>query len=157
MRQHLDEGYTSLPLILNICLYNGPTPYQGPITLLELFEHPELAKNYLLTGYHLVDLRRDTVERIRKDKKAALAELLLKQGGVSHNFHEWLDAYESLLSDLASVYNEEVYLYIFTIDSRRSTLERIDQIKDPTQRRVAMTIAQQCKTRRYACQGVGYS
>jgi len=28
----------SLPLIVDICLYNGPQPYQGSVTLLELYE-----------------------------------------------------------------------------------------------------------------------
>ena len=80
MRQHLEEGHTSLPLILNICLYNGDQPYQGAVTLLELFAHPEIAKKYLLEGYHLVDLRSDSMEKIQQDKQAALAELILKQG-----------------------------------------------------------------------------
>ena len=53
MQQHLQEGHKKLPLILNICVYNGTNPYQGPITLLELFEHPELAKQFFLAGYHL--------------------------------------------------------------------------------------------------------
>ena len=43
MRQHLDAGHPSLPLIVNICLYNGIHPYKGPITLLELFAHPKIA------------------------------------------------------------------------------------------------------------------
>ena len=60
MRQHLNEGHEKLPIILNLCVYNGHKPYKGPITLLEMFEYPELAKNYLLEAYHLVDLRADT-------------------------------------------------------------------------------------------------
>ena len=80
MRQHLEEGHNTLPLIVNICLYNGSQPYQGPITLLELFEHPEMAKQYLVEAYHLVDLRSDSQAKIQQDKKAALAGLVLKQG-----------------------------------------------------------------------------
>ena len=59
MRQHLNEGHKKLPLILNVCVYNGTNPYKGPITFLEMFEYPELAKKFLLEDYHLVDLRAD--------------------------------------------------------------------------------------------------
>ena len=76
MRQHLSEGHKKLPLILNVCVYNGIKNYKGPVTFLEMFEYPELAKKCLLEEYHLVDLRSDTEARILEDKKAALAELL---------------------------------------------------------------------------------
>ena len=142
MRQHLEEGHTSLPLILNICLYNGDQPYQGAVTLLELFAHPEIAKKYLLEGYHLVDLRSDSMEKIQQDKQAALAELILKQGKYT-DFCDWLDQYEALLSLLAGPYNEEVYWYIYTLDPhKKNILERIERLKDPTQRQLAMTAAQ---------------
>jgi len=145
MRQHLDEGHSTLPLILNICLYNGKQPYQGPVTLLELFVHPELAKKYIMEGYHLVDLRRDSMESIQKDKKAALAELILKQG-ISGDFCPWLDRFESLLSLLEGPYNEAVYMYMYTLDPhKKAILERIEKLKDPTQRQVAMTAAQYLK------------
>ena len=142
MRQHLKEGHKTLPLIVNICLYNGLAPYQGPVTLLELFEDPELAKQYLLEAYHLVDLNSDSVEQIKKDKKAALVELVLKQG-IYRDFCRWLDAYESLLSAYQVPYHEVVYQYMYTLDpDKDAILERIGRIKDPTQRRIAMTAAQ---------------
>lgn len=64
---------------MNICLYNGPQPYQGPIKLLEPYEHPELAKQYFLKGYYLVDLRNDNVAKINQEKQTTLAELALRQ------------------------------------------------------------------------------
>ena len=84
------KGIIKLPLILNISVYNGTNPYKGPITFLEMFEYPELAKQYLLEEYHLVDLRADTEGRIQQDKQATLAELLLKQGKL-RDFHNWID------------------------------------------------------------------
>ena len=142
MRQHLEEGHKTLPLIVNICLYNGPKPYQGPITLLELFEHPDIAKKYLVEAYHLVDLRSDSIENIEQDKKAALAGLVLKQACM-RDFCAWIDAYEDKLSQLAGPYNDRIYQYMFTLDpNKKGILERIARLKDPTQKQIAMTAAQ---------------
>jgi predicted transposase/invertase (TIGR01784 family) len=113
--------------------------------LVELYEHPELAKQYLLEAYYLVDLRSDNVAKIKKDKKATLAELALHQGGISKDFCDWLDMHEALLSEPYCIYSEEVYLYIFTMDARKAILDRIDKIKDPTQRQLAMSVAQQLR------------
>jgi len=142
MRQHLEEGHKTLPLIVNICLYNGLQPYQGPVTLLELFAHPDIAKQYLVEGYHLVDLRSDSIEKIEQDKKAALAGLVLKQGKF-RDFCQWIDRYEALLSLLAGPYNDRIYQYMLTLDpNKKGILERIERLEDPTQKQIAMTAAQ---------------
>ena len=120
MRQHLNEGHKKLPLILNVCVYNGTNPYKGPITLLEMFEYPKLAKKYLLEEYHLVDLRADTEARIQQDKQATLAELLLKQGKL-RDFYKWIDEHQAILNDSTIPYAEEGFHYIFDC----MTLERI--------------------------------
>lgn len=86
MRQHLNEGHTSLPFIANICLYHGPQSYQGPVKLVELYEHPELAKQYLLEAHYLIDLRNDSVTKVKEDKNAILSELALQQRGISKDF-----------------------------------------------------------------------
>ena len=142
MRQHLNQGHKTLPLIVNICLYNGPRPYQGPTRLLELFEHPEIVMEYFDEAYQLVDLRAESIEKIQQDKKAALAELVLKQGKW-RNFCEWIDKHERLLSLLAGPYNKEVYDYMYFLDpDKEAILGRIVRLKDPIQRRIAMTAAQ---------------
>ena len=142
MRQHLKEGHKTLPLIVNICIYNGPKPYQGPATLLELFEHPDLAKEYLVSAYHLIDLRSDSIQKIERDNSAALAELMLKEA-IRRNFCAWLDANEDKLTELAGPYNEMIFLYMLTLDpDKKGILERIEEIKDPTQKQIAMTAAQ---------------
>ena len=146
MRQHLDEGHSTVPLIINICLYNGKTPYKGPVTLAALFEDPEMGKKYLLEGNLLVDLRTDSEEKIKADNSAALAELALKQAA-RQGFSKWLDKYEQLFSELATPYNEVVYLYILSMDSDANLIQRIEKIKDPIQKELAMTAAQHLERR----------
>ena len=140
-RQHLQEGHKKLPIILNICVYSGAAPYKGPITPLEMFEHPELAKQYLLEEYYLVDLRTDSVEQIAQDKKAALAELLLKQGKL-RDFYNWLEEHAVLLQKLEAPYAEEAFLYILSLDNRDETFERLKKNTNPKQREVVMSVAE---------------
>ena len=126
MRQHLNEGHKKLPLILNICVHNCTNPYQGPVTLLEMFEYPALAKKFFLEEYHMVDLRVDTEAHIHKDKQAAFAELLLKQGKL-RDFHRWIDEHQDLLNDNSIPYAEEGFHYILTVDPRDDTLEKLQK------------------------------
>ena len=141
MRQHLNEGHKKLPAILNICVYNGHEPYKGPITLLEMFEYPDLAKKYLLEEYHLVDLRADTESRIQQDKQATLAELLLKQGKL-RDFSEWIEKYQSLLNDRSIPYSEEGFYYILTVDPSADTLEKLQSNAEPKTKKTIMNAAQ---------------
>ena len=141
MRQHLNEGHKKLPLILNVCVYNGTNPYKGPITLLEMFEYPELAKKYLLEEYHLVDLRADTEARIQQDKQATLAELLLKQGKL-RDFYNWIDEHQALINDSTTPYAEEGFHYILTVDPREDTLEKLQKNADPKTKEKIMSAAQ---------------
>lgn len=46
LRQHLKEnGNVALPVILNICVYNGNKAYKGSNSLLSMFADPKLAKS----------------------------------------------------------------------------------------------------------------
>ena len=141
MRQHLNEGHKKLPLILNICVYSGTNPYQGSITLLEMFEYPALAKQYFLEAYHLVDLRVDTEERIHQDKQATLAELLLKQGKL-RDFHQWINEHQDLLNDSSIPYAEEGFHYILTVDPRNDTLEKLQKNAEPKTKERIMNAAE---------------
>ena len=141
MRQHLNEGHKKLPLILNICVHNCTNPYQGPITFLEMFEHPGLAKQFFLEGYHMVDLSVETEANIHKDKQAALAELLLKQGKL-RDFHHWIDKHQDLLNDNSIPYAEEGFHYILTVDPRNDTLEKLQKNAEPQTKEKIMNAAE---------------
>ena len=103
-----------------------------------------MGKKYLLEGNLLVDLRTDSEEKIKADNSAALAELALKQAA-RQDFSKWLDKYEHLFSELATPYNEVVYLYILSMDSDANLIQRIEKIKDPIQKEIAMTAATQLR------------
>lgn len=133
-RQHLQEWYKKLPLMLNISLYNALKPYKGPRTLLAMFDYPALAQQYMLEGYYIVDLRTDSVERILEDKQAGLVGLLLKQGKL-RDFYNWLDVHEIIINQSDASYLEEAFVYILAVDPKEEMLEKLKQNTDPLKRR----------------------
>jgi len=79
-------------------------------------------------------LRSGGIEKIQQDKKAALAALMLKQGKF-RDFCNWIDRHEALLSLLSGPYHGEVYQHTYALDSNKEAiLERIEKLKDPTQK-----------------------
>ena len=103
-----------------------------------MFEHPELAKQYFLAGYHLVGLRADTEERIQQ---ATFVELLLKQGKL-RDFYNWIDAHLRLINDNTIPYAEEGFHYILAVDPREDTLEQLQKQADPKTKQRIMSAAE---------------
>lgn len=63
-----NEDNKNLPLIYPIILYNGERPYNYSMDLFDLFPsaEKELAKDMLLSPYHLIDLTQVTDEELQK-------------------------------------------------------------------------------------------
>lgn len=59
MRQHLDENKASsyVPLILNICIYNGKEKYIGPTSLLSMYDSPALDECYMPGSFYAINLK----------------------------------------------------------------------------------------------------
>ncbi|WP_243575136.1 Rpn family recombination-promoting nuclease/putative transposase, partial [Candidatus Cardinium sp. cByotN1] len=81
MRQHINEhDTTSLPAIINSCLYNGNKPYKAPTNLHDLFPNLKQVESYMFAGFQLVDLHTTANEELLNWKQAAGAAIILKQG-----------------------------------------------------------------------------
>ncbi len=79
MRQHLKQNKGKLPIIINICLYHGEkSPYPHSTDLLDCFENPTLAREFLFKPFYLIDLTVLSDDEIEQHGKAALMEFLLK-------------------------------------------------------------------------------
>ena len=111
---------------------------KGPVKLVDLFQDAQLARKYLFEAYHLIDLRSQRTEEIKQDKSAALAELVLRQAAF-RDFCSWIEENEHLRTELHSPYNEVLYLYMLTLDPDEQLIEKIERLKDPSQRHLAMT------------------
>ncbi|UWW96530.1 MAG: Rpn family recombination-promoting nuclease/putative transposase [Candidatus Cardinium sp.] len=99
IRQHLKEnGNMALPVILNVCIYNGDKVYKGSNSLLSMFSDPELAQSYMFDRFHLVDLYSTSENDLLNYKKAAFAAMVLKQG-IYRSFNQWFADRINLIVD----------------------------------------------------------
>ncbi len=79
MRKHIRQTDKKLPTIINIVLYAGARPYKGVKRIIDAFENPKLFIESLSRDF-LIDLNQESEDQILQDGKAALMELVLKQG-----------------------------------------------------------------------------
>jgi predicted transposase/invertase (TIGR01784 family) len=80
MKDHLKQGHTHLPIIIQICIYHGKeSPYPHSTNIYDYFENPRLAREFAFDkSYFLIDLTTLTDEEIKQHDVAALMELLFK-------------------------------------------------------------------------------
>ena len=80
MRKHVEgEKDKKLPTIINIVLYAGDKPYKGVKRIIDAFKNPMLFIESLSSVF-LINLNQESETQILQDGKAALMELVIKQG-----------------------------------------------------------------------------
>ena len=145
MRQHITEyGNLSLRAIINICIYNGNKPYKGPTNFHKLFSRLDPVKDYMVQGFHLIDLNIATNEELINWKEAAGATMILKQG-IYRDFCEWLPNHQQLLLNLEKKgyipYIRDLIWYILSIDHHTNAVELLH----PKLKKIAMSVAERLK------------
>ncbi|WP_339044695.1 Rpn family recombination-promoting nuclease/putative transposase [Cardinium endosymbiont of Tipula unca] len=149
MRQHLAENKGSkLPLILNICIYNGQEKYVGHTNLLSMFESPALAKAYMFGDFNLIDLSSASDSSIAKQQKAALASIMLKHGA-HRNFSTVLPNNETVILALCRETNdpsyiEDAFFYILMVDKNEDILEILKSF-NPKLKELVMSAAEKLR------------
>ncbi len=79
MKQHLDAGNETLPLVVPLLFYHGQiSPYPYSTNWLDEFEHPEIAKALYSQDFPLVDVAVIPDDEIIQHKRVALLELVQK-------------------------------------------------------------------------------
>jgi predicted transposase/invertase (TIGR01784 family) len=79
MNNHLAQGHKRLPIVIPLLLYHGiQSPYPYSTEIWECFEQPELAKQWALKPFQLIDLTVMSDEEINHHGLASMMELLLK-------------------------------------------------------------------------------
>ncbi|WP_188052843.1 Rpn family recombination-promoting nuclease/putative transposase [Vibrio harveyi] len=79
MKQHLDAGNDTLPLVVPLLFYHGRTsPYPYSTNWLDEFENPEIAKTLYSQNFPLVDVTVMPDDEIIRHKRVALLELVQK-------------------------------------------------------------------------------
>ncbi|MGD1396258.1 Rpn family recombination-promoting nuclease/putative transposase [Vibrio harveyi] len=79
MKQHLDAGNDTLPLVVPLLFYHGRTsPYPYSTNWLDEFENPGIAKALYSQDFPLVDVTVISDDEIIRHKRVALLELVQK-------------------------------------------------------------------------------
>ena len=105
-RHHTKQGHPKLPTLIPLVLYNGQAPYKGPTRLIDAYEDPDMLKKTFETHF-LIPLQQTTIPQLLQEKKAALAQILLRQGD-DLNFVHFLANH---LPTLEKLLNESPYFY----------------------------------------------
>lgn len=69
----------------------------------------------------------------------------MKQIGGSRDFLLWIDQHEELLTELAGFYDEEVYLYIFALNSKEENARSYKPKLEIHTNELAMDVARQLR------------
>ncbi|CNC12592.1 putative transposase [Yersinia frederiksenii] len=79
MQSHLDAGHDKLPLVIPILFYHGLiTPYPYPMSWLQAFSEPTLARQLYGSNFPLIDVTVIPDDEIMTHKHIAVLELLQK-------------------------------------------------------------------------------
>ena len=79
MKQHLNKGHGTLPVVVPLLFYRGETsPYPFSTDIFDCFQDKKLAKEVFLKPYPLIDITVIPDEELRTHKGIAILELIQK-------------------------------------------------------------------------------
>jgi len=139
-RRHKEQGGKKLPTIINFVLYAGKYRYTREKNILEAFEDSIAFVDQLKRNV-IIDLTKEDDEAIIKDKKAALAEWVLKNASQK----DFCLAIDQTAIDIAQLINGSTYwesaiYYMMDRDQHnpKNLLKKINNL-DPIKEDIVMT------------------
>ncbi|WP_413737885.1 Rpn family recombination-promoting nuclease/putative transposase [Sodalis sp. RH21] len=78
MKQHIDQGFTQLPLVIPLLFYHGGNNYPYSTCWLDCLSQKELAKDIYFNPFLLVDVTAISDNEIMTHRRVALLELVQK-------------------------------------------------------------------------------
>ncbi|MFT8259093.1 MAG: Rpn family recombination-promoting nuclease/putative transposase (plasmid) [Candidatus Symbiodolus clandestinus] len=156
MHNHTRNGHKKLPIVISLVLYHGTkSPYPHSTEIWDCFEQPELAKQWALRPFHLIDLTVMADEQIQQFHSAAMMGLLFKH--YREERFSWLQkmfengVFAIILAEIGKDYLEDSGEYIFKAcqgglskKERYKALE-IFKLVDPEVGEKVMTLAEHFK------------
>ena len=146
LREHLSQGNSQLPVVVNLVLYSGKkSPYPYSVDIYDCFEDPVLARAMMFKPLDLIDLGQLREEELLQHGTADLLELLLKQSH-KRTFLSWMKAHPELMIKLLKrYYGVSGIVYILGVEHKHSAEELIEALAkiQPNKKEDIMTAAQQ--------------
>ena len=102
IERHMEKNPkdTYFPLIYPMVFYNGKKAHNCPMSLHELFKHPDIAKKVLYENYHLIDVNKLADDELSRNKWAGAMQFFMK--------HVYKRDLEALLVQFADALREIV-------------------------------------------------
>jgi len=125
------------PAIINLVLYTGAEVYKGPVSIAEAFEDPQLFYKSLGTPF-LINIKEESDSKLLQDGKAALVELLLRQGKV-RRFYKFLEENPYIIALIyRSSYVVEAIRYILARDKHtpKEILQKLPNLDPETKDKI---------------------
>ncbi len=146
MKQHLDQGFKQLPVVMPVLFYHGNRSYPYSTDWRDCFADTELARQIYGNPFSLVDVTVIPDEEIMAHRRVALLELLQKHIR-QRDMLTLVDNISTLMNDwpLPPELNKSVMLYIAAAGETADTqkfMAKLSQQVMPNQEGI-MTIGQQ--------------
>ena len=98
----LNPKAKNLPLVYPLVLYNGTRKYDAPLNIWELFGNKELAKNFWVNDYQLINVHEIPDEELKKRVWSGILEFFLKHINERQLLKRWEEIAE-ILPELTKV------------------------------------------------------
>jgi len=133
-KQHKNDKY---PAIINLVLYTGTKSYTGAKSIAKAFADPGLFYKSLGIPF-LINIKDESDSKILQDGKAALVELLLRQGKM-REFCKFLEENPHIIALIhESSYAVEIVLYILALDKHapKEILKKVPNLDPQTKNKI---------------------
>jgi len=100
-----------LPIVIPFVLYNGKKKYNVPKNLWDLFDDPDMAKDIMLSDYHLIDLQAMNDDEIKQNQHLGMLQYMMKYIHENDMIAVWEKFFEHF-KDLIFYDKEKGYIYI---------------------------------------------
>ncbi len=161
MSNHLKAGHEKLPIILPLVLYHGEkSPYPHSVEIHDCYDSPELARQWALRPFRLIDLTVLSDEDISRHGLSSAMEILLRHSRDRElSSLVWLKQLLTegkmaiIYTEIGSTYFRDILRYFIEICGRADSHEELDKALEmwvnavPQAKEDIMTFAQQLEQR----------
>ena len=122
------EGNRKIPIIITFVIYNGKEKWTSAKSVAELFEDFDLYVELALKAPFLIDLSKETIEKLKKQGAAAAPQMIMK-GKIDKDYCTILEELYPLMEKYGQVDQENID-YMATLDKRgeAALLEKLSKL-----------------------------
>jgi predicted transposase/invertase (TIGR01784 family) len=135
MEMHLKQyPDAALPLVYPIVIYSGEKPWDAPLEIYSLFDHEEMAREYLFKPYQLLDIHRVNDDELLKQQLWGVVAFALKKRQTQDVVNFFKELFDSLKNLCIAYPNSKIPEIVVEYTMNMRGEEEIEQFKQIAQR-----------------------